>query len=75
MTCENGGRCVINEKGDPRCFCWPSYSGERCEMNHCSNYCQNGGTCVASVLGKYLNPFFSEKIYFKNNNYEAFKPV
>ncbi|KAJ7345792.1 hypothetical protein JRQ81_001742, partial [Phrynocephalus forsythii] len=52
LTCENGGRCVINEKGDARCFCWPSYSGERCEINHCSNYCQNGGTCVASLLGK-----------------------
>uniref|UniRef100_A0A803TQP0 LDL receptor related protein 1B n=1 Tax=Anolis carolinensis TaxID=28377 RepID=A0A803TQP0_ANOCA len=51
LPCENGGRCVINEKGDPRCYCWPSYSGERCETNHCSNYCQNGGTCVASILG------------------------
>uniref|UniRef100_A0A7M4EJS2 Low-density lipoprotein receptor-related protein 1B n=1 Tax=Crocodylus porosus TaxID=8502 RepID=A0A7M4EJS2_CROPO len=52
LMCENGGRCIINEKGDPRCHCWPSYSGERCETNHCYNYCQNGGTCVASVLGR-----------------------
>lgn len=53
LTCENGGKCIINEKGDPRCHCWPSYSGERCETNHCYNYCQNGGTCGASLLGKY----------------------
>lgn len=54
LTCENGGKCIINEKGDPRCHCWPSYSGERCETNHCHNYCQNGGTCGASLLGKYF---------------------
>lgn len=54
LTCENGGKCIINEKGDPRCHCWPSYSGERCETNHCYNYCQNGGTCGASLLGKYF---------------------
>lgn len=54
LTCENGGKCIINEKGDPRCHCWPSYSGERCEKNHCYNYCQNGGTCGASLLGKYF---------------------
>ncbi|XP_077129136.1 low-density lipoprotein receptor-related protein 1B isoform X2 [Ranitomeya variabilis] len=52
LTCENGGRCIINEKGNLRCHCWPSFSGERCEMNHCSNYCLNGGTCTASALGK-----------------------
>ncbi|KAF6114669.1 hypothetical protein HJG60_010623 [Phyllostomus discolor] len=50
LTCENGGRCILNEKGDLRCHCWPSYSGERCEVNHCSNYCQNGGTCISSAL-------------------------
>lgn len=54
LTCENGGKCIINEKGDPRCHCWPSYSGERCETNHCYNYCQNGGTCGASLLGTYF---------------------
>lgn len=64
LTCENGGKCVINEKGDPRCYCWPSYSGERCETNHCNNYCQNGGTCAASVLGKYFNTLLSETLIF-----------
>ncbi|XP_041434027.1 low-density lipoprotein receptor-related protein 1B-like [Xenopus laevis] len=52
LTCENRGRCIINEKGDPRCHCWPSFSGERCEINHCNNYCLNGGTCTASALGR-----------------------
>ncbi|XP_064419902.1 low-density lipoprotein receptor-related protein 1B [Latimeria chalumnae] len=52
LTCENGGRCIRNEKGDPRCLCWPNYSGERCEINHCTNYCLNGGTCIGSDVGK-----------------------
>lgn len=51
-ACENGGRCVANEKGDWRCYCWPDFSGERCEINHCTDYCLNGGTCTGSPLGK-----------------------
>ncbi|KAG1968578.1 low-density lipoprotein receptor-related protein 1B [Pimephales promelas] len=51
-ACENGGRCLGNEKGDWRCYCWPSFSGERCEVNHCTDYCLNGGTCTGSPLGK-----------------------
>ncbi|XP_048049460.1 low-density lipoprotein receptor-related protein 1B isoform X2 [Megalobrama amblycephala] len=51
-ACENGGRCMANEKGDWRCYCWPSFSGERCEVNHCTDYCLNGGTCTGSPLGK-----------------------
>lgn len=50
--CENGGRCLSNEKGDWRCYCWPDFSGERCEVNHCTDYCLNGGTCVGSPLGR-----------------------
>lgn len=50
--CENGGRCLANEKGEWRCYCWPDFSGERCEVNHCTDYCLNGGTCVGSPLGK-----------------------
>lgn len=51
-ACENGGRCLTNERGESRCFCWPNFSGERCEMSHCKDYCQNGGTCTGSPLGK-----------------------
>lgn len=50
--CENGGRCLANEKGDWRCYCWPDFSGERCEVNHCTDYCLNGGTCGGSPLGE-----------------------
>ncbi|XP_016148446.1 low-density lipoprotein receptor-related protein 1B [Sinocyclocheilus grahami] len=51
-TCENGGRCITNERGESRCFCWPNYSGERCEISHCKDFCLNGGTCTGSPLGK-----------------------
>uniref|UniRef100_A0AAR2M5Q5 EGF-like domain-containing protein n=1 Tax=Pygocentrus nattereri TaxID=42514 RepID=A0AAR2M5Q5_PYGNA len=51
-VCENGGRCVLNEKGQARCLCWPNYSGQHCEISHCKEHCLNGGTCTASPLGK-----------------------
>ncbi|KAJ8282634.1 hypothetical protein COCON_G00051530 [Conger conger] len=51
-ACENGGRCLANERGDWRCYCWPNFSGEQCEVNHCKDYCQNGGTCTGSPLGR-----------------------
>eukprot|EP00063_Salmo_salar_P032241 XP_014007076.1 PREDICTED: low-density lipoprotein receptor-related protein 1B-like [Salmo salar] len=51
-ACENGGRCITNEKGELRCYCWPNFSGERCEVNHCKDYCQNGGTCSGSSIGR-----------------------
>ncbi|KAJ8393790.1 hypothetical protein AAFF_G00057050 [Aldrovandia affinis] len=51
-ACENGGRCVANEREDWRCFCWPNFSGEQCEVNHCKDYCQNGGTCTGSPRGR-----------------------
>uniref|UniRef100_A0A8C1SIU4 Low density lipoprotein receptor-related protein 1Ba n=1 Tax=Cyprinus carpio TaxID=7962 RepID=A0A8C1SIU4_CYPCA len=51
-ACENGGRCISNERGESRCFCWPNYSGEQCEISHCKDYCLNGGTCTGSPLGK-----------------------
>ncbi|XP_048835137.1 low-density lipoprotein receptor-related protein 1B-like isoform X4 [Brienomyrus brachyistius] len=51
-ACENGGRCVPNERGGSRCYCWPNFSGGRCEVSHCKDYCLNGGTCSSSPLGK-----------------------
>ncbi|XP_033870304.3 low-density lipoprotein receptor-related protein 1B-like isoform X1 [Acipenser ruthenus] len=51
-ACENGGRCIINERGEMRCYCWPNFSGENCEINHCKDYCQNGVTCTGSPSGK-----------------------
>ncbi|XP_029103120.1 low-density lipoprotein receptor-related protein 1B-like isoform X3 [Scleropages formosus] len=51
-ACENGGRCLTNEKGQGRCYCWPNFSGEHCEVSHCKDYCLNGGTCSSSPLGR-----------------------
>ncbi|XP_061081754.1 low-density lipoprotein receptor-related protein 1B-like [Conger conger] len=51
-ACENGGRCLANERGDWRCFCWPNFSGQHCEVSHCTHYCLNGGTCTSSPLGR-----------------------
>ncbi|MGH0132653.1 UNVERIFIED_CONTAM: hypothetical protein FKN15_051430, partial [Acipenser sinensis] len=51
-ACENGGRCIRNENGEMRCYCWPNFSGENCEINHCKDYCQNGVTCTGSPSGK-----------------------
>ncbi|XP_030628050.1 low-density lipoprotein receptor-related protein 1B [Chanos chanos] len=51
-ACENGGHCVVNERGESRCLCWPNFSGLRCEVNHCKDHCLNGGTCTGSPLGK-----------------------
>ncbi|XP_035376859.1 low-density lipoprotein receptor-related protein 1B [Electrophorus electricus] len=51
-ACENGGRCVLNERGEARCLCWPNYAGQHCELSHCKERCVNGGTCTASPLGK-----------------------
>lgn len=62
--CENGGRCLANEKGDWRCYCWPDFSGERCEVNHCTDYCLNGGTCMGSPLGRSTsNPSIKHRVY------------
>ncbi|KAJ8247100.1 hypothetical protein GJAV_G00258720, partial [Gymnothorax javanicus] len=51
-ACENGGRCLANERGEWRCYCWPNFSGKQCEVNHCKDYCQNGGTCTGSPHGR-----------------------
>ncbi|TRY82421.1 hypothetical protein DNTS_016378 [Danionella cerebrum] len=51
-ACENGGRCISNERRESRCVCWPNYSGDRCEVSHCNDYCLNGGSCSGSPLGK-----------------------
>lgn len=51
MLCLNGGTCVLNARKQPKCRCQPNYSGERCNLNQCRDYCQNGGTCTASPTG------------------------
>ncbi|KAJ8706432.1 hypothetical protein PYW08_011058 [Mythimna loreyi] len=35
----------IDAEGNPTCSCKLGYSGERCEVNACHQYCLNGGVC------------------------------
>jgi len=46
--CQNGGTCINNGLGKFRCYCRPTYTGQRCEtaITACTvNPCQNGGSC------------------------------
>lgn len=52
IQCQNGGSCFLNAHQVAKCRCQPSYTGERCEINQCRDYCKNGGTCAASHTGK-----------------------
>uniref|UniRef100_A0A8D0ALX9 LDL receptor related protein 1 n=1 Tax=Sander lucioperca TaxID=283035 RepID=A0A8D0ALX9_SANLU len=47
----NGGSCFLNARQVAKCRCQPSYTGERCEINQCRDYCKNGGKCSASHTG------------------------
>lgn len=44
--CLNEGKEVL-EEGNRRCDCPVAFTGARCEIDLCKNYCLNGGTCVA----------------------------
>ncbi|KAJ8706931.1 hypothetical protein PYW08_011065 [Mythimna loreyi] len=39
------GECSVSAEGHPTCSCKPGYSGERCEVNACLDYCLHGGVC------------------------------
>ncbi|KAJ8707565.1 hypothetical protein PYW08_010817 [Mythimna loreyi] len=39
------GECSVSAEGHPRCSCKAGYSGERCEVNLCLDYCLHGGVC------------------------------
>lgn len=48
--CVNEGKEV--NYGDVRhCECLPGFSGTRCEVDLCKNFCLNGGTCTAFKNG------------------------
>ncbi|KAJ8707837.1 hypothetical protein PYW07_011514 [Mythimna separata] len=38
------GECSVSAEG-PTCSCKAGYSGERCEVNACHDYCLHGGVC------------------------------
>ena len=54
LVCLNGGSCFLNARKQAKCRCQPRYNGERCQINQCSDYCQNGGLCTASPSGEPL---------------------
>uniref|UniRef100_A0A672L029 LDL receptor related protein 1 n=1 Tax=Sinocyclocheilus grahami TaxID=75366 RepID=A0A672L029_SINGR len=55
VQCQNGGSCFLNAWNQPKCRCPTSYSGERCKINQCRDYCQNSGTCSPSRTGTHTH--------------------
>ena len=43
------GNCTMNELGVPQCICGPGFSGKKCEIDQCADFCQHGGTCIRNV--------------------------
>ena len=39
----------MNELGVPQCICGPGFSGKKCEIDQCADFCQHGGTCIRNV--------------------------
>lgn len=52
LVCLNGGSCFLNARKQAKCRCQPRYNGEKCQINQCWDYCQNGGMCAASPSGE-----------------------
>ncbi|KAJ8718120.1 hypothetical protein PYW07_006050 [Mythimna separata] len=46
------GECGVSAEGRPTCSCKAGYSGERCEVNACHDYCLHGGVCSLNVSNK-----------------------
>ena len=44
----NYSSCHISSLGIPFCHCHPRYSGSRCQVDKCHNYCLNEGKCSYS---------------------------
>lgn len=52
LVCLNGGSCFLNARKQAKCRCQPRYNGDKCQIDQCWGYCQNGGTCAASPSGE-----------------------
>ncbi|KAJ8707830.1 hypothetical protein PYW07_011507 [Mythimna separata] len=53
-VCQNycfQGECSVSAEG-PTCSCKAGYSGERCEVNACHDYCLHGGVCSLNEENK-----------------------
>ncbi|KAJ8707765.1 hypothetical protein PYW07_011442 [Mythimna separata] len=46
------GECSVSAEGRPTCSCKAGYSGERCEVNACYDYCLHGGVCSLNKENK-----------------------
>ncbi|KAJ8735947.1 hypothetical protein PYW07_007567 [Mythimna separata] len=46
------GYCFDSAEGRPACSCDAGYSGERCEVYACHQYCSNGGVCSLNEDGE-----------------------
>ncbi|KAJ8707713.1 hypothetical protein PYW07_011390 [Mythimna separata] len=46
------GECSVSAEGRPTCSCKAGYSGERCEVNACHDYCLHGGVCSLNEENK-----------------------
>ncbi|XP_027562762.1 low-density lipoprotein receptor-related protein 1-like, partial [Neopelma chrysocephalum] len=53
LVCLNGGSCFLNARKQAKCRCQPRYNGDKCQIDQCWDYCQNGGTCAASPSGEW----------------------
>ncbi|KAJ8706924.1 hypothetical protein PYW07_013002 [Mythimna separata] len=54
-VCQNycfQGECGVSADGRPTCSCKAGYSGERCEVYACHQYCSNGGVCSLNEENK-----------------------
>ncbi|KAJ8704804.1 hypothetical protein PYW08_012124 [Mythimna loreyi] len=45
MTDYNIERARVSAEGQPECSCQAGYSGKRCEVHACHQYCLHNGTC------------------------------
>ena len=39
----------MNQLGVPQCQCGPGYTGNKCEIDQCTDFCRNGGTCIRNA--------------------------
>lgn len=52
--CRNGGSCFVDEDKEIQCYCYDTYTGDRCEKlisNECDEcVCENGATCYSEYF-------------------------
>ncbi|XP_078701573.1 prolow-density lipoprotein receptor-related protein 1-like isoform X3 [Branchiostoma floridae x Branchiostoma belcheri] len=74
VVCFNGGTCIPNEQGNPKCKCPPNFHGPQCRQNKCNRYCANNGRCQLNSMNKpvcitCINSFFGPRCNSSCDNY------